>query len=102
MHVKRPADSPADVGLDYLEVLEEEYWKLSGQEVPENPLRAAYAEARRRLADADGDDPDAVAAAKLARDQAESAYRHQLLGVLHGAGRTALCFSGGGIRSATF
>jgi hypothetical protein len=82
------ADAPA---LSYLEVLDDEYWELQG-EAPSDScrrLRAAFVDASRA--------GDAAAAAR-----AEQAFRHDVIARLHRAKRRALCFSGGGIRSATF
>jgi hypothetical protein len=84
----RPGDTPA---LSYLEVLDDEYWALKDETPSEASarLRRAYVEACR------GDD-------EIVRAAAEQAFRHELVARLHAAKRSALCFSGGGIRSATF
>jgi hypothetical protein len=76
--------------LTTLEVLDDEYWALVGAEpsAEERAVRAAYASSRR---------PDAVEI-----DPEERAFRHDLVTRLHRANRSAVCFSGGGIRSATF
>jgi len=80
-----------DLYLSYLEVLDDEYWELAGQgNRPRDPLREAYTDARRRNA------PEEE------RRDAEAAFRRDLIRRLHEANRSALCFSGGGIRSATF
>jgi hypothetical protein len=87
-HVAQPVDAPA---LSYLEVLDDEYWDLKG-DAPSDEcrrIRRAYADACR------GDD-------EIVRDTTERAFRHDLIARLHAERRGALCFSGGGIRSATF
>jgi hypothetical protein len=81
-------DPPA---LTYLEVLDDEYWALKGEAASDacRRLRNTFVEASR------GDDAAACRAS-------EAAFRHDLIARLHAAGRSAICFSGGGIRSATF
>ncbi len=87
-HPAQPADTPV---LSYLEVLDDEYWALKG-DTPSDECRTI----RRAYVDASlGDD-------EIARAAAERAFRHDLIARLHAAKRSALCFSGGGIRSATF
>ncbi|HVT49063.1 MAG TPA: hypothetical protein VHD57_14840 [Vicinamibacterales bacterium] len=87
-HPPPSADTPA---LSYLEVLDDEYWALKGETAPEScrRLRAAFV-----AASCGGD--------AAATDRAERAFRHDVIGRLHAAKRSAICFSGGGIRSATF
>src|SRR5205823_5590866 len=76
--------------LTFLDVLDDEDRALAGtEEVPLDPLRLAYAEARRT--DPEGD-----------HSPGERAFRTSLFQRLHARKRAALCFSGGGIRSATF
>jgi hypothetical protein len=74
----------------YLEVLDDEYWALKGQ--PPTPdaavLREKYVAAM--VAQQPGSAGD------------EEVFRMNLLKRLHDANRSAICFSGGGIRSATF
>ena len=81
-----------DAYLTYLEVLDEEHWALSGIPPPDEAtqLRDRY-RTTRALPD---NDP--------AKADVEAAYRTAVLGRAHEAQRSALCFSGGGIRSATF
>ncbi|HYZ71636.1 MAG TPA: hypothetical protein VE641_01060, partial [Chthoniobacterales bacterium] len=94
-----------DLCLSYLDVLDEEDRSLRGENhSPVEELRAAYLDARRYR--------DAVFARttdEVLRGQAEHAvtstehdFRIALFRFLHSRRRTALCFSGGGIRSATF
>ena len=76
--------------LSYLEVLDDEDRAFEGTEdTPPDPLRAEYAAARQ------GGDP---LAERLATDK----FRAALFTRIRQRERTALCFSGGGIRSATF
>ncbi len=65
-------------------------WELSGQTRPDSStkIREAYVKARSQ--------------GGLELIRAESAFRHDVITRLHQAGRSGLCFSGGGIRSATF
>ena len=87
----------------YLEALDDEYWAVLGQPAPSPaPLRDAYVAARRSVMEAAGADREAQDTAQSALDDAENAFRHEVFSRLHGARRSALCFSGGGIRSATF
>ncbi|HYP07455.1 MAG TPA: hypothetical protein VER03_14575 [Bryobacteraceae bacterium] len=78
--------------LTYLEVLDEEYWSLQGlgPDADSAALRQAY----RRTRGLDDEDPR--------KSEAENRYRLAVMKRLHEANRSALCFSGGGIRSATF
>src|SRR5687768_1966009 len=78
--------------FSYLEVLDDEYWALKGcpPDVASAELRRVY-RITRILEDKE---PAKVAA--------EEAFRSGLLARLHEGKRSALCFSGGGIRSATF
>ena len=95
--------------LTYLEALDEEFWHQQKQllhdpmrDVERDEYRNAlkeYEEAARRTADPL--DPE-LEKLKEALDQKERHYRTAVRMRLHGAKRTALCFSGGGIRSATF
>jgi len=81
-----------DRPLTTLEILDDEYWALTGgvPSAESRALRAAYVSSRHDV------DPDTDA------DPQERAYRHDVITRLHHARRSALCFSGGGIRSATF
>ncbi len=80
----------SDRPLSYLEVLDDEYWSLESS--PPSPqsvaLRAAFVKAQAE------DAPD------LADKQQQ--FRNDLMERLHQARRSGICFSGGGIRSATF
>jgi hypothetical protein len=88
--MKLRAEDSGDLYLSYLDVLDDEDRALSGiQNGPTDPLRAAYAEARRSGTQAE-------------REESERRYRESLFQRIHSRGRAALCFSGGGIRSATF
>lgn len=82
-----------------LEVLDDEYWALRepGRARLANPLRDRYV-ATYRQAQAVPDD----AAMQADFDDAQAAFLKELAGRLHQAKRSAICFSGGGIRSATF
>jgi hypothetical protein len=82
--------SPESRPVTYLEVLDDEYWALRREKPPATSarLRAAYA--------------TAVAEQQPDRDVQEAAFRNDLIDRLHEANRSAICFSGGGIRSATF
>jgi hypothetical protein len=98
-----------DLHASYLEVLDDEYRDLDGAVTPAaDALRERYAEARRKYArtrdSARGTASDAgrEADARNALEAIEAEFRHDLLKRLHAAGRAAICFSGGGIRSATF
>src|SRR5438270_10972239 len=83
--------SPGDLYLSYLDVLDDEDQALGGIDNPvPDPLRAAYMDVRARNA------PEAE------RTEAERPFRTDLFRRLHRHQRSALCFSGGGIRSATF
>jgi hypothetical protein len=76
--------------LTFLDVLDDEDRALAGTEdSPLDPLRVAYTEARRSDAGRD-------------HTETERAFRTALFARLHSRKRAALCFSGGGIRSATF
>jgi hypothetical protein len=89
--MKRASSTRPDLYLSYLDVLDEEDRALEGSEhAPADPLRTAYAEAR------------ASGAPEEAREHAERNFRVNLFARLHEHRHTALCFSGGGIRSATF
>ncbi len=82
--------SGGDAALSYLEVLDDEYWQLSGQN-----SSAAVTDLRNRFVQARLSNSETL-------NIAEAAFRHDLLARLHAAKRAGLCFSGGGIRSATF
>ena len=86
----------SDECLSFLDVLDEEDRALSEESHETAPDALAYETARAayRSAREKGD------AAELA--VAETAFRKALFARLHLRGRSALCFSGGGIRSATF
>jgi hypothetical protein len=85
-----PSEASEDLCLSYLEVLDDEDRALSGEDgAPEDTLREEYARAKRLKGGVE-------------YEQAERAYRASLFRRLHRHGRSALCFSGGGIRSATF
>jgi hypothetical protein len=85
-----PSATSEELCLSYLEVLDDEDRALSGEgSASEDALREEYARAKRG---ADGAE----------REQVERAFRESLFRRLHRRGRSALCFSGGGIRSATF
>ena len=93
--------------LSVWEVLGEEYWR--GADPPRDPedcgdsqYAAAlkeYREKRKLRQDAGSPEDGPVQAEYQA---AELAFRKILMARLHAGKRTALCFSGGGIRSATF
>jgi hypothetical protein len=85
-----------DQCLSFLDALDEEDRALSEESQEPVPDAEAYEAARAAYhsARAKGD-AGAFAAA-------ESVFRKALFARLHYRGRTALCFSGGGIRSATF
>jgi hypothetical protein len=91
-----------DLPLSYLEALDDEFWDLQGvSPAPVSPYRAAYVAAVRDVARA----PEGSTKqhrAEEALKQAERDFRHDLLHQFHKNPRAALCFSGGGIRSATF
>ncbi len=91
--------------LELWQVLEEEYTAQGGQLTPEyQTLRRDYLERRKVATEACLRAPDAPEC-KAALAQKEDAGRtllNSLSGLLHQARRSALCFSGGGIRSATF
>jgi hypothetical protein len=100
-------DAGAEHSLSLWEALEEELVALAGA-LPDSFLseKSRYLALRRAADDALQADPRrmnaAVRAAEEARDLAERTYVKQLFEVMHDRKRTALCFSGGGIRSATF
>jgi hypothetical protein len=84
------ADEQKSVFLTFLDVLDDEDRALTGTEdSPLDALRVAYAEARRKKPGSD-------------HSEQERAFRTDLFARLHARKRSALCFSGGGIRSATF
>src|SRR5581483_10254930 len=85
-----------DQCLSFLDALDEEDRALSEESQEPVPDAEAYEAARAAYHSARGKgDAEAFAAA-------ESIFRKALFARLHYRGRTALCFSGGGIRSATF
>ena len=85
-----PTEASEELYLSYLEALDDEDRALSGGDhAPEDTLREDYVRARRA---GEGDECE----------QAERAFRTSLFERLHRHRRSALCFSGGGIRSATF
>lgn len=93
--------------LSVWEVLGEEYWRsLEPDKQPENSADPEYLAAlslyreRRAQWQAAGKPDGGGALAEY--ETAELAFRRVLIRRLHLRGRTALCFSGGGIRSATF
>jgi len=93
--------------LSVWEVLGEEYWRaMEPEEEIEKIADSEYLEAlksyreKRTQWQAAGTPDDGGAMAEYAA--AELAFREVLIRRLHKRGRTALCFSGGGIRSATF
>lgn len=89
--MKRASSTQPDLYLSYLDVLDDEDRALEGSEhTPADPLRTAYAEVR------------ASGASEEEQARAERNFRLNLFARLHERRRTALCFSGGGIRSATF
>jgi hypothetical protein len=93
--------------LSVWEALGEEYWR--GANPPRDPDRSgdpeyhdalAIYQRKRELWHEAGDPPNGPAMAEY--QAAELAFRKVVIARLHQGGRTALCFSGGGIRSATF
>lgn len=97
------AHNNRDRGLHYLEMLDDEYRALEGQAPPSSPLRREFAEASRHVRELPEDAPvERRAEAEVALATAESAFRAEVMKRLAEAKRSALCFSGGGIRSATF
>jgi len=93
--------------LSVWEVLSEEYWRsIEPEQQIENSADSEYLEALRRYREeraqwqAAGTPDEGGALAEY--EAAELAFREVLIRRLHKRGRTALCFSGGGIRSATF
>ncbi|MGH9633067.1 MAG: hypothetical protein ACRD7E_32590, partial [Bryobacteraceae bacterium] len=96
--------------LTYLEVLDDEYWTLTGQTPsPQDiALRADYRNTRNHP-EAEileglppGEKTDALREQARTKLEAEARYREGVFARAHSARRSALCFSGGGIRSATF
>jgi hypothetical protein len=93
--------------LSVWEVMGEEYWR--GADPPRDPENCgdnqyagalqAYREKRKLWQDA-GSPEEGPAQSEY--QAAELAFRKILMARLHAGKRTALCFSGGGIRSATF
>jgi len=79
-----------DCPLSYLEVLDEENQALRGSTLSEEDLRLRE-EHRRAVQEND-----------LEGSEPTRKYRASVIRRLHASARSALCFSGGGIRSATF
>jgi hypothetical protein len=88
--------------LSYLEVLDDEHASLSGGTHEWSAARKKYRAAREAFAARDANDPVSASALETALRIAEDEFRREAIGRLHAAKRAALCFSGGGIRSATF
>src|SRR5690242_15613030 len=89
--MKRASSKRPDLYLSYLDGLDDEDRALEGAEHERvDPLRTAYTDAR------------ASGASEEELEHAERNFRLNLFARLHEHRRTALCFSGGGIRSATF
>lgn len=89
----------------YLEMLDDEYWALKGKLPPQSTIRDEFALLYRIFHELPDDTPEqeqrkAEAKADLAKPEAE--FRRDVLKRLAQEKRSALCFSGGGIRSATF
>ncbi len=94
MNEKAKPDS--DRCLSFLDALDEEDRALSGEDRESEPDAQAYEAARAAYRSArDGSDAAEPTVA-------ETNFRKLLFARLHYRRRTALCFSGGGIRSATF
>ena len=94
-----------DLYLSYLDALAEEDRDFSGAcDANLQDLRDAYRQARhkRNQEYARPENLSARQRVDAAVDDAERAFRASLMRRLHAAKRSALCFSGGGIRSATF
>ncbi len=94
-----------DEFLTYLDALDEEDRALGGEPDFEfERLRIAYADARakRNAVCEIPSEPEAQKNAEALVEEAEKEFRTNLFKRLHSRERSALCFSGGGIRSATF
>ncbi|MEO8049020.1 MAG: patatin-like phospholipase family protein [Acidobacteriota bacterium] len=78
--------------LSSIEILDEENWALSGLTPTADDLRLRTEYRKLRQLDADCADNTEIGCE----------YRAQVFAQLHASARNALCFSGGGIRSATF
>ena len=87
--------------LSVCEALAEEYWQ-GAEAPPDSPYAEALATYRRKLKTWKETGRPAGGAAHEDLADAERNLRTAVLGLLHGGRRSALCFSGGGIRSATF
>lgn len=94
--------------LTVWEMLDEEYWAFRGQEPSagrreaansEDPEKRMYAELWLKYMEAKN---AADNGGRTSLEEAEKAFRDCLCRRLGGEQRSALCFSGGGIRSATF
>ena len=84
------APQDEDRPLSYLEVLDEENRALTGSAPSEEHLRIRE-DYRRALREGPSE-----------RAESTRKYRDSVMAQLHASARSALCFSGGGIRSATF
>jgi len=93
--------------LSVWEVLGEEYWRsIEPEQEIEKSADSEYLEALRRYREKRSEwhaagTPDG-GGTMAEYEVADLAFREVLIRRLHRRGRTALCFSGGGIRSATF
>jgi len=94
--MNKERNSPNEQCISFLEALDAEDRALNQGNLEPDPNAVAYEEARAKYQAArlEGD------TAKIAA--AEDVFRKLLFARLHYRGRSALCFSGGGIRSATF
>lgn len=104
--VKRDSRSKTEP-LSVWEVLGEEYWRsVTPDQEAETCADPEYLEAlrcyREKRAERHAAGKVEAVAASEAYRSAELAFRRVLIRRLHDRGRAALCFSGGGIRSATF
>ena len=106
-HFLKSNGHPKPQSLSVWEVLGEEYWRgvkpeeeIESSADPEYLARfRIYKEAQARWHGAGGPEEGTV---RDNYDAAELAFRKVLIQRLHARERSALCFSGGGIRSATF
>src|SRR5204862_5137131 len=99
----KSALTDGELYLSYLEALDDEYWALLDRSpAASTPCREAYQAARRRFDAASGCGDDERNKLQIDVERAEMDFRHDLLRRVHAARRSAICFSGGGIRSATF
>src|SRR5262249_22773039 len=93
--------------LSLWEALEEEHVALGGTvSATCKERKGEYLRLRAVADEALRDDPAGLSKASAdavdARDTAEREYIKYLVDLLHDCHRSALCFSGGGIRSATY